>query len=223
PQFAIRPIRDAEALARRLDYVRIVDIPRSGLDYARQLPSERIELTAMVASLVAQKDLHPAVVNRLVRAAQRIHSGPSILTPEPEFPSGRGTELPLDPQAEAVLSRGPSALEAYLPYWVAAQITRVTVVLVPLIVLLLPILRATPGLLAWRLRSRVYRKYNQLVAIEEEVATKQLDEERKTELEVQLDKIDNAIAKLSLPPRYREYAYDLRLHLELVRRRVRAA
>lgn len=218
PNFRIRPMRDAQALARRVDFVRIVDIPPSGLDYNRHIPAERIELTAMVASLVAQEGLHPALVNRLVRAAQRVHGGPSILTERPEFPSADGAVLPVAPQAETVLRNGPNPMEKYVPYWIAAQITRVTVVLVPLVVLLLPIIRATPGLLAWRLRSRVYRYYNELVQIEDEAASDDLSETRHAQLVARIDELDKSIAALSLPPRYREYAYSLRLHLDLVRK-----
>ncbi len=218
PRFVIRPVRDGEALARRLPFVRLVDIPRSGLDYARALPPERIELTAMVASLVARDDLHPALVNRLIRAAQRIHATPSILTPTIEFPSSEGTGLSVDAQAAAALATTGDGLERALPYWMAAQITRTTVVLVPLLVLLLPILRATPGLLAWRLRWRVYRHYTNLVRIEEEASQGPLAPARRAALLAELDRVDRAIAKLNLPARYREYAYSLRLHLDLVRR-----
>ncbi|MDW4499027.1 TAXI family TRAP transporter solute-binding subunit [Sulfitobacter sp. D35] len=217
PGFTIHPIRDAEAIARRLPFVRIADIPRAGLDYAGALPPERITLTAMVASLVAHDGLHPAIVNRLVRAAQKVHGRPSILSDMIDFPSAEHLDLPLDSQAAAVLEKGESPLEAVLPYWVAAQITRVTIFLVPLIILLLPVLRATPGLVEWRLRSRVYRNYNRLVRIEQEAASGEMTQARRAELARDLDDIDQAIANLNLPPRYREYAYSMRMHIDLVR------
>ncbi|MEM8554950.1 MAG: TAXI family TRAP transporter solute-binding subunit [Pseudomonadota bacterium] len=220
PDIAIRPIRDAEALARRMSFIRIVDIPRSGLDYVEQVPPERIELMAMVGSLVAQSNLHPAVVNRLVRAAQRVHGGPNLLSRDLVYPSSEGTPVPMDNSAAAALAGPPGFFERYLPYWIAAQITSVTVVLVPLIILLLPLLRATPGLLAWRLRARVYRNYTKLVELEQAASAPSLAEIARTDLSNQLDQIDREIAGLNLPARYREYAYAMRLHIDLVRKRL---
>ncbi len=213
----IAPIRDAEALARRLAYVRIVDIPPAALDYVRRIPEARIPLVAMVAALVARDGLHPALVNRLVRAAERIHSGTDLVTVEPIFPTTQGLDLPVNVQASAALRDGPDAFERLLPYWMSAQVSRFALLLVPIVVLLLPLFRLLPGVYAWQMHSRIYRRYQELKAIERE-AERGVAPDRLRQLLARLEQIDADAMSVRVPPRYREYAYTLRMHIDLVRR-----
>ncbi len=216
-EIEVAPVRDAEALARRLSFVRMVDIPPAALNYARRIPQERVPLVAMVAALVAREGLHPVLVNRLVRAAERIHSGTDLVTVAPIFPSTEGLELPLNDQAAAALRDGPDAFERLLPYWMSAQVSRFALLLVPVVVLLLPLFRLLPGVYAWRMHSRVYRRYPELKAIERE-ADSDVPPERLRELLDRLERIDAEARSVRVPPRYREYAYTLRMHIDLVRR-----
>jgi len=218
-KIAISSLRDAESLSRRVPFIHPADIPRAGLDYVARIPRERVPLLAMIATLAGQGDLHPALVNRLVRAAQEIHDGPILISDTLTFPSAQGASLPMKPQAAQTLAGAPGLLERLLPYWIAAQITRVTVLLVPLLVLLVPLFRALPGIYAWRMRARVYRRYRRLVAIDAE-ADAPMSEARRRRLLDELDAIDQEAKALDVPPRYREYAYTLRLHIDLVRRRL---
>lgn len=215
----IAPIRDSEALSRRLAFVRMVDIPPAAIDYAERLPPERVPLVAMVASLVARQDLHPALVDRLVRAAKRVHGGPDLVTGDLRFPTTGGIGIPANAHAAALLRDGPSPLDRYLPYWINAQISRIALLLVPVIVLSLPLIRVVPGIYAWRMHSRVYRRYGELVSIEREAQRGASGERRRWLLE-RLDAIDREAGSLRLPARYREYAYTFRLHIDLVRRKL---
>jgi TRAP transporter TAXI family solute receptor len=100
-------IRDVEALERRLPYVRRVALPAASLDYAARRPPQPIVMPAAVATLAARADLHPALVDRFVHAARRVHGGADLLTPEGAFPRVAGLSLPLNAQAEALLLEGP--------------------------------------------------------------------------------------------------------------------
>jgi hypothetical protein len=219
PAIRIASLRDAEALSRRLDFVEPADIPPAGLDYSRRLPPERVNLTGMIATLAAQGDLHPALVNRLVRAAQDIHGGPSLVTADIRFPIAHGVDLPINMQASAALSSRPGILEQMLPYWIAAQITRVTLLLVPLLVLLVPLVRMVPAVYGWQMRARVYRRYGELVDIDVE-AESALTDARRTALLAQLDRIEQEAKAVQVPVKYREYVYTLRVHIDLVRRKL---
>lgn len=220
---ALAPIRDAQALARRLPYVRIADIPASGLDYARRRPEQAIPLAAMVARLAARPDLHPALVDRLIAAAERIHAGPTMLSDDLRFPKALEGDLPMNAQAAARLREGPSPLHDVLPYWATAQINRLALALLPVLVVLLPLLRALPGLYAWRMRARVYRRYDELMEIDHEIEGAAPTPERRAALCARLDAIDDEARAVSVPARYREYAYTLRMHVDLLRRKLDAA
>ncbi len=222
PDIAIGTLRDGEALARQLRFMQLVDIPPAGLDYRARIPAERVELTAMLATLAIQGDLHPAVVNRLARAAQRIHAAPSVLSAEIELPSAEGTGLPMNLQARDVLSNPPGFLERVLPFWLAAQIARITLLIVPLLVLMVPLLRMVPGIYTWSIRSRIYRRYNELVAIDAE-AEEVMTEDRRTELLARIDEMEHDAKMLGVPLSYQEHVFTLRVHIDLVRRRLLAA
>lgn len=215
----IGTLRDSEALARQVAFIRTADIPPAGLDYSQRIPKQRVQLTAMIATLVAQGDLHPALVNRLVRAAEKIHSVPSVLSADLKFPTSEGLVVPLNNQAAKLLANDSNALEAILPFWIAAQITRVTLLIVPLLVLLVPLFRFLPGVYSWSMRSRVYRRYKDLVAIDLEAAG-DLTDERRAELLETLEHIDSEASAIRVPAKYREHVYTLRLHIGLVKQKL---
>lgn len=212
-------IRDTEALVRRLPFVRRADIPPSGFDYAERNPPRRIDLIAMVGRLAAQSDLHPSLVDRLVNAARRVHARRDLITSEGEFPSTEGVAMPLNAQAANMLSGPPSPLYRFLPYWVVAQINSFALLLVPILVLLFPLLRAVPGLYHWRMRSRVFRHYLELREIDTE-AVSATENAALDDLERRLDRVEADLVSTRLPVRFREYAYTMRVHIDLVRRKI---
>ncbi|NRB35293.1 MAG: ABC transporter substrate-binding protein [Rhodobacteraceae bacterium] len=220
PTVQVESLRDSRALSRQFDYVRLVDIPAAGIDYTNRVPPEPVSLTAMVASLAAQNDLHPALVNRFVRAAQRIHSGPVLLSDDIRFPTTQGVDLPMNNQAAEALTDGPSVFEKYLPYWMAAQIRSVLLILVPLLLVTFPILRALPMLFVWQMNTRVFKHYRELLQIERRMADGNLSDEDRADCLERLAEIDAKVAKLNLPLRFREKAYALRLHMDIVRDRL---
>ena len=224
PLFAdadVRPasIRDGEALVRRLPFVELTDIPPSSFDYAGRLPRRRIELVAMVGRLVAQSDLHPALVDRLVEAAREIHSGRDLITDENQFPSVIGANMPVNAQAATLISQGPSPINRFLPYWVAAQISSFALLLLSLVVILFPIFRIAPGLYRWRMRAKVWRHYSDLRRIDNQ-SLEATDPAELSAMQSRLDAIEYELVSLKLPPAYREYAYAMRVHLDLVHRKI---
>lgn len=211
----------AEALARALPELVAVRLPAHGLDYAGGVPPEDLTLLATPARMLARADLHPALVNRLVRAAQRLHSPASRLSEEADFPSPLGVDVALDPHARALLAGGPSLWEAILPYWVAAQINRFIVLLLPVLILLVPLLRALPGLYDFAVRHRIYRHYRTLREIDLAVA-EAADPPALDRLESELDAVEAALRDLKVPLPFRQTAYLAQSHLDLVRSRIAA-
>ncbi len=215
----IGTIRDGEALARRLPYVQLAHIPRAGLDYGARVPPERIDLIAMVGRLAARDDLHPSLVDRLVNAAREVHSGRGLLQDENQFPSPNGATMPMNPQALNLLENGPSPLTLILPYWITAQISKFALLLLPALFLLLPLIRLGPALYQWRMGARVWRHYGDLLDIDREVVG-ETDPGRLGALGARLDGIESDLIGVKLPPRFRDRAYTMRLHIGMVRDRI---
>jgi TRAP-type uncharacterized transport system substrate-binding protein len=224
PLFASEGVRmteilHAEALARQMPYVERISVPDHGIDYRRERPPREVSLLALSARLVARETLHPAAVNRLIGAAETVHGGPTVLAPEGRFPSALGASLPVDSYARNLIEEGQSPLAEYLPYWAAAQISAIAVLIVPLLFLLLPAMRALPALYEWRMRARIYRHYDELRAIEG-AAARATDADDLDRLEHRLDALDRMLFRARLTPAFRGEGYAARMHLDLVRRRL---
>jgi TRAP-type uncharacterized transport system substrate-binding protein len=222
PAVGLVPVAHAEALSRRLPQSSVVDVPSGAFQLSPPLPARDERLLALVARIVAAPGLHPALVDRLIEAAVRVHGDGDVLSVEGAFPTAEDTSLPLHPYARDRLSDGPSPLSDLLPYWAVAQVERLTILLLPIVFLLLPLLRALPGLYAWGIRSRVFRHYARIREIDAEV-TETADAGRLDALDRELVELDRQIAALNLPLAYRDAAYDARLHVELLRRRIDTA
>jgi hypothetical protein len=124
---------------------------------------------------------------------------------------------------------GPPFLQRYLSFWLANLFDRLWVVMVALAALIIPLSKIVPPLYVWRIRSRVYRWYGQLRAVEQTLE-KELEmsadpahcDEVRTELLRRLDDIEARVNHISIPLAYADALYGLRSHINFVRQRVRA-
>lgn len=215
----IRPMSfaRAEAYSLRNRFLSTVKLPRGTVDLARDIPARDVTLLAPAATLVARADLHPAFVTLILQTARAVH-GPGGVFEEPgAFPSARFVEFPLSAEAERYYRSGPSFLQRYLPFWAADLFDRLKVMLIPLLTLLLPLGKVLPPLYRWRIRSRIYRWYKDLLEIEEHAHREKADAAERTRLTERLDRIESEVQHLSVPLSYADAAYSLRMHIALVR------
>ncbi|SLN13467.1 NMT1/THI5 like protein [Roseivivax jejudonensis] len=219
PDVRLLRLLHLDAIARRMDHAEIVTLHAGAISLRPVLPQQSTDLVAMVARLVGQRDLHPALVDRLVMAAREIHGERDQITPEGAFPATSGISMPIDVNAYDIITDGPSALSAYLPYWAVAQVNRIALLALPIVFLLFPLLRSLPGLYQWRMRSQVFRHYREIREIDEELR-EAASPTRLSTLRDRLDAIDAELAELRLPVAYRHLAYTARLHVDLVRSRI---
>ena len=207
----------AEAYARRYRYIRPVILPRGVAHLSRDIPSHDVQLIATTTSLVARQDIHPALIQLLVQAASRIHSGPGWISRAGEFPSAAANEFQLAKDAERYYRNGPPLLQRYLPFWLANLIDRMWVALFSIIVVLLPISRMIPPLYRFRVRYKIFRWYRNLRAIEAELDANQRSRD---ELMGSLDKLEARVAAVRVPLAYNNELYSLRSHIDMLRTRL---
>ncbi|MEX5727489.1 hypothetical protein Ga0609869_000842 [Rhodovulum iodosum] len=207
------------ALSRRMPQAEAITLPAAGVSFAPVVPPEDLRMLGMVANLVADERLHPSLADRLAMAARDIHGAADAITRTRQFPSAEAGALPVDAYAATLIRQGPSPLQDVLPYWVVAQVNRFAILLLPILFILLPLVRALPGVYSWRMRRRVFRYYPMIRAIDM-AARKATEAETLTELERRLEAIDEDVAEMTLPPPYRDRAYTARLHIDLVRQRI---
>jgi TRAP-type uncharacterized transport system substrate-binding protein len=208
----------ADAYSRRFGYLSAVTLPRGVVDLARDMPPEDVKLVAATASLVARESLHPALAQLFVQAAQQVHGVPGWFQRKGDFPNARDNERPLAPEAQRFYRDGAPLLQRYLPFWFANLIDRMWVVLLSIVAVLIPLSRVVPPLVEFRIRSRIFRWYGQLRALEDAAPARSRDDLLK-----ELGSIESRVARIPVPLSYADELYALRSHIQMVRRRLEAA
>jgi uncharacterized protein len=209
----------AEAYSRRLRSLSHVVLPRGVVNLAKDMPPQDIDMVSPTSSLVLRDGIHPALTELLVQAASEIHGRADWFARVHEFPSAQSSDYPVAKEALRFYRTGPPLLQRYLPFWLANLIERMWVVLLSMAALLIPLSRILPPLYEWRIRSRIYRWYAQLKAIEREVqipasATPAPEAIR---LHKQLDDLETKVNHINVPLSYTDEVFFLRQHIDLVR------
>ncbi len=207
----------AAAYTRRHHFLSRVTLPQGVVDLARDIPGQEVSLLATTANMVARADLHPALIDLLVYSGQQIHGGGGWFEASGRFPTPDYADFPLSQEARHFYQRGPSFLQRYLPFWAATLLDRMKVMLLPLVALMIPLTKIMPPLYRWRIRSRIYPWYRDVLAIDRRAAQHDLDLEQALQ---DLSVIEREVAKVSVPLSFAEELYDLRLHISLARERL---
>ena len=208
-----------QAYAQLYPWLQPITLSRGVLDLAADLPKSDIAMVAPAASLVVTPELHRAFVPLFLKAAEHVHGHGSLFVAPGEFPNGRLVEHPLNASAAEFMKHGPSFLDRCLPFWIASLISRTRILLVPLITLLIPLLKITPPVYRWRIRSRIYRWYEVLREIDQDLATGNAARSLLAH-QARLQRLDEELQEIAVPLSYMEEFYNLRLHVDLVSRRL---
>ncbi|HEX9020412.1 MAG TPA: TAXI family TRAP transporter solute-binding subunit [Nitrospirota bacterium] len=210
----------ADAYTRRITYLNKLDLPRGSIDFGKDIPSHDIHLIGPTVELVARADLHPALPDLLIEAAQEVHGKAGLLKRRGEFPAPIEHEIRISADALRYYKSGKSFIYRYLPFRMASLVNRVLVVFVPAVIVLLPGLRLIPWLYRWRIRLRLYRWYRELLALERDVMARRTAGEREALLE-RIDHIEAEVNKMKVPASFADQFYVLRGHILFVHERLK--
>jgi TRAP-type uncharacterized transport system substrate-binding protein len=209
----------AQAYARRFPYLTDVVLPMGAFDLGKNLPPATVHTLSPTVDLIARDTLHPALSDLLIEAAREVHGGATLLQRAGEFPSPLAHDFPISDDATRYYKSGKGFLYRVLPFWLASLADRLVVLIVPLVVVLIPGLRIVPSLYAWRVKSRIYRWYGALIALER-AALNDTSESERAALVDKLDGIEEAVNRLKMPLAYADQFYVLREHIGFVRGRL---
>ncbi|HJV63042.1 MAG TPA: TAXI family TRAP transporter solute-binding subunit [Albitalea sp.] len=218
PGIKLFDFAQAEAYSRRFPFMSPVILPRGVVDLAKDVPPVDVHLVAPTAALAAKRETHPALIQLFVQAAQTIHGEAGWFQRKGEFPSAKNTEWPLSKEADRFYRNGPPLLQHYLPFWLANLIDRMWVALVSIVAILIPMSRVVPPLYEFRIRSRIFRWYGQLRAVENDQGRRGAGE-----LLRDLDTIESKVENVTVPLSYADELYALRSHISLVRQRLQSS
>ena len=210
----------AEAYALLYHYLYVLKLPEGVIDFEANIPARDLTLVAPTTQLVARPDLHPALINLLLEAAKEVHESGGEFEREGEFPTPKYLDFKLSPEAERFYKSGPPFLQRYLPFWIAILVSRMTLLLLPFVVVVLPFFKLMPLIYRWRMRSKIYRWYSKLRAFDPE-RHKEEAIERLREYLIKLEGIEEKVSNISVPLSFSEELYHLRMHIDMLRSKLK--
>jgi TRAP transporter TAXI family solute receptor len=209
----------AEAYAFLYHYLYLLRVPEGVIDFEANIPSHDLTLIAPTTQLVARSDLHPALVDLLMHSAEEVHKSGTEFERQGEFPSPKYLDFELNEEAERYYESGPPFLQRYLPFWVANFITRMKIMLLPIILLFYPLFKIAPSIYRWRMRSKIYRWYSELDAVDPETHKEEIADSLQVFI-AKLDEVEEKVSNVTVPPAYSNRLYALRAHIQLLRNKL---
>jgi TRAP transporter TAXI family solute receptor len=207
----------ADAYVALYPYLTKLVVPQGVGNLATNRPSTDVNLVATEASLIVRKDLHPAIKYLLLEAATAVHSVGGLFHKPGEFPAPDPVDLPISKDARQFYRSGPPFLQRYLPYGWAVLLSRILVLLIPIVGVAYPLLRTAPTLYAWNMRRRIFRLYGELKLIEIELEAS--GGQASDELRSRLRRLEERADHMYIPFAFAPFLYQLRNHIGLVRAR----
>jgi hypothetical protein len=208
----------ALAIARNMPAYSVVTLPRGGINQAQDKPAADVQLIATQAILTSNQDLHPALAYLLLDAAQRIHSGGSVLYPVGQFPSAKVGEFTVADETPRYFKDGKPWLEKVLPFWLANFIARLLVILIPLVAVIFPVVKLWPELEAFIAKRALQPHYQTLHALEHDFFAKAGAD--KTACLAKLDALSATASATKVPSDHFKDRYALLQNIGVVKHRV---
>ena len=219
PGIALMDFAQSEAYSRRFPFLTPVVLPRGVVDLSRDMPATDLRLVATTTELLAREHTHPALLQLFAQAAIDLHSAAGWFNRAGAFPATQHSEYPVSREAQRTISGGRPFLQRYLSFWLANLVERMWLALGVILALLLPLSRVVPPLYEFRIRSRVFRWYAQLRALELQM---QADDADPSGIARELDALEQKVAGIHVPLSYADELYALRSNIDLVRGKLQA-
>jgi len=201
--------------SKKFTYLDSITLYEGTVDIYNNMPNEDKKLLATTATLVAHADFSDELIRILLKKVKELHSKKSLLTDENQFPNMSNIDLPLNEEANRYFTYGDTFLEKIFPYWIASNIDRLKILLIPLITLMIPLFKGVFPLYRWSIRSKIYRWYDEVQELD-----LSLDACNKEQLQEKLKELEELKREIKdetkVPLSYMGEYYDLIMHLELI-------
>ncbi len=220
PKINVLSIKRAKAYGQKYGFLTALTLYEGTLDLYKNIPDENINLLSTSASLLVNKNV-PAELTRLfLKQVKLIHSKESLFAKENQFPNLLNTNLKINKEAKQYFTHGDTWLETIFPYWIASNIDRLKLLLIPLLTLMFPLFKGVFPLYQWSMRSKIYRWYKILNRIDKKIAT--ANNEELESFNNELDELSIEIQKeTKVPLSFMGEYYNLMVHLELIQNKIK--
>jgi len=219
PDVRLLSFSTAEAYTRINPGLVRLTLPRGVLDIEKNLPPADVSLLGNPARVLVHSDLHPEIVYLLLKAMLAEHSEPGIFQRADEFPKSSDFEYPLAESAIDFYKNGPSFMQRHVPLWLSVHIQRLIAVLATVVAVVIPLFHYLPQLYRWNVRRRLLYWYARLQALEAAIDSNSGGRKISADVQNELQRIEDGVSHIRFPLAFSDQVYNLRSHIEIVRRR----
>lgn len=215
-------IEDIESFTKWNQDYELFRLVESAMSRTAHIPSRDMWFPATFRAVAVKKDLDPSLVLLLAEALQQTQSRGTPTQARNEFPSFSKNQM-FDPHpiAEHFYKHGRPFLSNYVSPSLAAFITKLLLILIPILTIAWPLMHFLPSTYAFYVKRKVMRWYKELEDIEKNLAAADASEIKNT-LE-RLDKMQQTLVNMRLPLMHNHYVQELfivREHIELIRKKL---
>jgi uncharacterized protein len=219
PKIKLISLDNAEAMQRKLPFLHHLVLPHGAINLEKNLPAADTDIVAPTATLLVKKNIHPALVHLILKAATTVHSDAGVFEKANEFPSDKDYEIDLSEDARQYYKNGAPAWHRYLPFWLATLLERLIVVAVPFFAIVLPALKMIPRFFNWKARRKILGRYAELKYIEIEM--RQNPSPAMIARYVgELKKVEDKVRLLKVPLQFADQLYGLRANINMVHEQI---
>ncbi len=122
------PVDHAAAFVKKYGYLHHLTIERGSFSLLNNLPSSNVNMVGIPATVVAKKDLHPAIVVLVSLALKDAYRPPTLVSPRASFPSmNYEFDLDADVEADQIYKHSPGYvpfLYRHLNFWIAGLLDK---------------------------------------------------------------------------------------------------
>jgi TRAP-type uncharacterized transport system substrate-binding protein len=207
------------AHSRQFPYLNSVRLTEGLLNLEDNIPRQEKTLLAPAALLVCRQDLHPRVIELILRTARAIHAPGSLIDPANRFPTLEGVDVAIHETAETYAKSGESLLTQHLPYWGVRLVLQMRLLILPLLAIWLPFLKVVPMVYNFRVNRLLNKHYAALRELESAIAQANHANDLRDQIE-RLDNLRSDMETLSrkVPAPFQRDLYQWRLHVAMVLR-----
>ncbi len=219
PDISILSVKRAKAYSQKYSFLEALTLYEGTIDLYTNTPSENVNLLSTTANLVVNEDFSDDLKRIFLKKVVEAHNIKTPFSKAGEFPNIFNMTLEIDEEAKRYFEYGDTFLEKIFPYWIASNIDRLKILLIPLLTLLFPLFKGAFPLYTWSMRSKIYKWYDEVKEIDSHV--EELSEDK---LKAELEKLENLRKEISeetkVPLSFMGEYYNLQLHIDHVKERI---
>ncbi len=219
PKINVLSFKRAKAYSRKYPFLEALTLYEGTLDLYKNLPDENINLLATTANLVVKSDFSEELIRLVLKKVKEVHEKKDLFAKPQQFPNNINMQLEMHEEAQRYFEYGDTWLEKIFPYWIASNIDRLKLLIIPLLTLLFPLFKGFFPLYTWTMRSKIYKWYEKVRKLDNNIETlekKDLEEELKN-----IQKLKGEIQKETrVPLSFMGEYYNLQLHLDLIENKI---